>query len=107
LLTFSKELSNRYPDIGFIHAYPGVVNTPIMNNLPWYARLPAKALSFLYRSADDCGEFMVNGLLAKEYQKGWYMLGQYAEVLPRNKYATEQLRKKLWDHSVELTGYKP
>ena len=55
-------------NVTFTHAYPGAVNTSIVNNLPFYARLPAKALAFtgFVISPQDCAEFMIHGMLQTE-----------------------------------------
>ncbi|GAB1318249.1 Oxidoreductase andH [Madurella fahalii] len=46
----------------FVHAWPGLVNTNTVKNLPWYMRGPAEALGALLGvSPDTCAERLLKG----------------------------------------------
>ena len=90
--------------VSFIHAFPGSVKTTIANGLPFYLRLPAKALSALGRSIspEDCAEFMIHGMLGTE--KGWRCIDEKGETVPNKEFTNEERLKKVWEHTCEITS---
>ncbi|CAF4226831.1 unnamed protein product [Adineta steineri] len=55
-------------NVSFIHSFPGHVKTPIIDNLPFYIRLPIKAVGAIRRlavSPDECAEFMIHANAAR------------------------------------------
>jgi NAD(P)-dependent dehydrogenase (short-subunit alcohol dehydrogenase family) len=91
-------------NVSFIHAYPGFVRTPISNGLPFYLRLPSKALNALGRgiSPEDCAEFMIHGMLGTE--KGWRYIDEKGETVPNKEVSNEETLKKVWEHTCEITS---
>jgi NAD(P)-dependent dehydrogenase (short-subunit alcohol dehydrogenase family) len=91
-------------NVSFIHAFPGFVRTPIANGLPFYLRLPTKALSALGRgiSPEDCAEFMIHGILGTE--KGWRCIDEKGEIVPNKEVSNEEMLKKVWEHTCEITS---
>jgi hypothetical protein len=97
-------LALRHPSISFIHIYPGVVKTPILNGLPFVLRAPMNLLHFLYTSQEDCGEAMSYGLTYEKYKKGHWLLNDKGDECQKNpKIHSEEARKIVWDHTVQLT----
>jgi NAD(P)-dependent dehydrogenase (short-subunit alcohol dehydrogenase family) len=91
-------------NVSFIHAFPGFVRTPIANGLPFYLRLPSKALSALGRgvSPEYCAEFMIHGILGIE--KGWRCIDEKGETIPNKEVSNEEMLKKVWEHTCEITS---
>jgi hypothetical protein len=91
-------------NVSFIHAYPGYVKTNIADNLPFYVRLPMKALT-VFRSMlspEECAEFMIHGILGTE--KGWRYIDETGETVTNKTIANEEMLKKIWEHTCEITS---
>jgi len=100
-----EELAKRHPQMAFTHAYPGAVNTPIVGGLPFYARIPAMLLLPFATSVADCSDWMIYNLLRPEHKTGAYFVTNKGDHANRSRYfGNEDIRKKVWDHSVEVTG---
>ncbi|KAG9040768.1 hypothetical protein FS837_000197 [Tulasnella sp. UAMH 9824] len=98
---FIAEYSSRYPAISFIHIFPGLVNTPLFNNLPWYLRLTFTFLGFVMaRSIQDCGEYMTSALLNPEYKTGGFWLSSDGSPVPKEKLHVDDqdARRQLVEH---------
>lgn len=94
------EGKNRY----FIHALPGIVNTNIMNSLPWYMRLPSTGLaSVLGVSPDTCAEYMLKGVdeAVKIKDKNYAFVSRKGKVFEKPAWREEQIRK-VRDHTWEI-----
>ena len=91
-------------NVSFIHAFPGHVKTPIANGLPFYLRLPIKALSVFGKhiSPEDCAEFMIHGMLGTE--QGWRYIDENGETVPNKVVLNEEMLKKVWEHTCEITS---
>jgi NAD(P)-dependent dehydrogenase (short-subunit alcohol dehydrogenase family) len=91
-------------NVSFIHAFPGTVRTPIAHGLPFYVRLPVKALNALGWgiSPEDCAEFMIHGILGTE--KGWRCIDEKGETVPNKEVSNEEMLKKVWEHTCEITS---
>jgi NAD(P)-dependent dehydrogenase (short-subunit alcohol dehydrogenase family) len=91
-------------NVSFIHAFPGLVRTSIANGLPFYLRLPAKAMSALGRgiSPEDCAEFMIHGIFGTA--KGWRCIDEKGETVPNKEVSDEGMLKKVWTHTCETTS---
>lgn len=98
----AEQLSRLHPTVGFMHAYPGIVNTSIMSGLPAVLRYASKLVTAFATSPEDCGEWLWYGLSRPEHAKGWYLLNQNGDVVPKAKYHTDEARDKVWKHTVEL-----
>jgi len=91
-------------NVSFIHAYPGYVKTNIGDNLPFYVRLPMKALT-VFRSKispEECAEFMIHGILGTE--KGWRYIDEIGETVTNKTIANEEMLQKIWEHTREITS---
>ncbi|CAF4239509.1 unnamed protein product, partial [Adineta steineri] len=89
-------------NVSFIHSYPGFVKTPIGDNLPFYIRLPMKAMIAITRvavSPDECAEFMIHGILKAE--KGYIYMDEKGETITNKTVANEETLQKIWEHTRE------
>ncbi|CAF1329603.1 unnamed protein product [Adineta steineri] len=89
-------------NVSFIHSFPGHVKTPIIDNLPFYIRLPIKAVGAIRRlavSPDECAEFMIHGILKAE--KGYIYMDEKGEVIKNKTVANEETLQKIWEHTRE------
>ncbi|CAF0943087.1 unnamed protein product [Adineta steineri] len=89
-------------NVSFIHSYPGFVKTPIGDNLPFYIRLPMKAMIAITRvavSPDECAEFMIHGILKAE--KGYIYMDEKGETITNKTVANEEMLQKIWEHTRE------
>jgi len=100
------EFSLRHDKIPFIHIFPGFVNTPLAlrQQVPWYVRFLARVASPFAVSIDDAGQFMTHGLLNKDYAKGFFLLNDHGVAQKPLKAHTDELRKKLWEHTEKLVN---
>ncbi|KAE9405839.1 hypothetical protein BT96DRAFT_955108 [Gymnopus androsaceus JB14] len=107
-----EEFASRHPRITLAHAYPGGVNTNILTSaeastLTKMAIDLLTPLGFLLTSRQDCGEYMLNGILNVAKTPGAWRLGSRGEDLAKKRYyGSEEERKKLWEHTVEATNGK-
>jgi NAD(P)-dependent dehydrogenase (short-subunit alcohol dehydrogenase family) len=98
-----EEFAKLHPTVGFSHIYPGLVDTPITSNLPWYIRYPSKLFSFMATSQEDCGEIMTYALTNEKYKSGWHLLSEKGDELEPSKYQTRKNIDLMWKHAEELT----
>lgn len=90
-----------------MHAYPGIVKTPIFRDLPWYARVGAAALSSLLAiPAKECADYMLYAFLAedvKPYQTGGACFTDNKGDPVKNKTAaTEEQKERVWNHTLQI-----
>lgn len=97
---FASQLENS--NVSFTHANPGAVRTGLINNLPFYARIPLKGLMKLGVgvSPENCAEFMIHGLL--ETDKGWRCVDSNGEMVKNKKPTTDDMVRKVWDHTCQM-----
>lgn len=95
-----------YPNIGFIHAGPGVVNTGIARSLPLWARIPAQIAMMFANSPDNAAERLYYMASAPEYRKGAHLIdGNNKSMLSRASkrgFLTEELQDTVWKHTEEM-----
>jgi hypothetical protein len=44
---------------------------------------------------------MVSAFTNPEYSSGWRLLGPDAEVIPKTKYHTDEMKTKVWEHTTK------
>lgn len=99
----AQAFSEKAPLASFMHATPGVVATSLSDNLPWYARIPAKCLTpLIARSPEDCAKSMVSALTKDEFSSGWHLVGKNGEALQSTKFQTDEMKDIVWKHSVGI-----
>jgi hypothetical protein len=56
-------------------------------------------------SAEDCGEYMVYGLLRPENKTGAHFATNQGDHAIKSRYYDDKdVRSKVWQHAVEVTG---
>lgn len=56
-------------------------------------------------SASDCGEYMIYNLLRPEHRTGAHFISDKGDEANKSRYyGDEAVRKKVWEHAVEVTG---
>jgi NAD(P)-dependent dehydrogenase (short-subunit alcohol dehydrogenase family) len=97
---FASQAENT--NITFTHAYPGLVRTPLIDNLSFWARLPVKcAMAMgLGVSPEDCAELMIHGMLGTD--KGWRCVNDKGETVTKKQSEPEEMVEKVWEHTSRL-----
>ncbi|KAI8804796.1 hypothetical protein BJ742DRAFT_427133 [Cladochytrium replicatum] len=100
-----QSLSEQHPEIPFTHAFPGGVQSQIQRGLPWYIRIPMNVLQPLITTEEDCGNYMLSGFLDDGRDKGWYLMGSSGQSFDAKGDALDNdLRKKVWEHSLKIVN---
>ncbi|PCH43600.1 NAD(P)-binding protein [Wolfiporia cocos MD-104 SS10] len=90
----TEVFAEKEPGISFVHAYPGVVRTPLLNCVIKTLVYPISV------SPEQCAEHMLYALLAgsagasRRDNKG-------DDIGKKNYWGTEEARKRLWDHTAD------
>jgi NAD(P)-dependent dehydrogenase (short-subunit alcohol dehydrogenase family) len=89
-------------NVTFTHARPGAVRTQIIDNLPFWARLPLKGIMTIGIgvSPEDCAELMVHGMLGTD--KGYRCITDKGETATNKKPAQEGMVQKVWEHTSRM-----
>ncbi|KAI0744181.1 hypothetical protein C8Q80DRAFT_1107060 [Daedaleopsis nitida] len=95
-----EHYAEEYPDIAFVHTYPGMVDTPILRP-HWTIRpLLGPLLAAFATSPQDCAEYMLYGLLQSD--KGAWRRNTRGDDIGTYRYhGSEEARKLVWEHSKE------
>lgn len=96
-----------YPNIGFIHAGPGFVNTNIARELPWYVRMPMAPLMKVFADrVEDAGEKFCLVATDEKYRTGAHIIdGEHRSLLEKCEqkgYLKPELQEKVWYHTEKL-----
>ncbi|KAH7028950.1 uncharacterized protein B0I36DRAFT_324769 [Microdochium trichocladiopsis] len=89
----------------FVHAYPGLVQTNLGHQLPWYMRVPLAGLTKVGgRSIEACGDNLVKGLYevsAADAKEGrfWSDIDASGRSVKGKKVWTEEQRNKVAAHT--------
>ncbi|KAK0463459.1 uncharacterized protein EV420DRAFT_1263998 [Desarmillaria tabescens] len=100
------EFAKRNAGITFTHIFPGLVNTPGTRPTHWALRLLSPLISLVVWlvaiSPEESSEYMLYSLF--DGGKGFFHRSPKGDDLGMKKYPfTEEEKKALWDHSVEVT----
>jgi len=89
-------------NVAFTHAFPGDVRTPLIDNLPFWARLPLKGVLAvgIDVSPEDRAELMVHGMLGTD--KGWRCVNDKGEAVTKKKLAPDEMVEKVSEHTSRL-----
>jgi hypothetical protein len=83
--------------------FPGIVDTPVLR-INWWTSLLAGIFKPLLRRPLDAGQFLLYPLLKTDFKEEVYYLSENADKLALNKTITDDLTKKVWEHSLQKTG---
>ncbi|KAG8816864.1 hypothetical protein FRC19_011754 [Serendipita sp. 401] len=99
-----KVQSERHPNLTFIHVFPGMVDTPA-NRVNLFTRAFAVLSWYWMKQVEPIAQSFLYPLLSSEdFKRGGYWISQSAEKLTLASNITEEVAKKVWDHSVERTN---
>lgn len=90
-----------------MHAYPGIVKTPLFKELPWIARVGAAAASALFATEPKvCAEHLLYAFLAedtKPYEAGGAAFTDSSGDPVKGKVvATQEQQDKVWQHTLQI-----
>ncbi|KAI8895643.1 hypothetical protein BC833DRAFT_622823 [Globomyces pollinis-pini] len=105
-----ESFSKAYPTVGFTHAFPGFVNTPLANGnkMPWFIKAPLSLITPLFsRTPEQCATYLLSSFLDEEHKTGWHLMGQNGEPVKLSASHTEAVRQRVWDFTVNLIGKFP
>ncbi|KAJ7732062.1 NAD(P)-binding protein [Mycena maculata] len=92
-----KDYAARNPGITFVHAHPGLVDTPLLKSVPLNPDIVATA-----KSIEVCGEHQLYALL--KAPAGASRTGQDGDDIGTDLPATEEVQRTLWEHTEEVIG---
>ncbi|RPD57604.1 NAD-P-binding protein [Lentinus tigrinus ALCF2SS1-7] len=93
---YTKEI----PDIAFIHAWPGMVATPLVLATHWALRPLNYLIKAIARAPEDCAEYVLYGLFQTE--KGFSRRNENGDDIGNSKhYGSDEDRERVWEHSKE------
>lgn len=95
-----------YPNIGFLHAGPGGVNTGITREFPWYLRIALKpVMLFASRPEDSAERFYYISQGSDDFRTGSHIIdGSFhslKEKFTKRGYLTPELQETVWKHSED------
>lgn len=65
-----EEFAEKHPDMAFIHAFPGIVRTPMLTEFHWSLKLLKPVLPLFTVSPADCAQWMLHMLLDPQFSRG-------------------------------------
>ncbi|CAE6428542.1 unnamed protein product [Rhizoctonia solani] len=99
-----EDFAAQHPDMAFIHAFPGIVRTPMLTDFHWSMKLLTPLIHLISVSPAECAQWMLYTLLDPKFAKGSFFLNNHAEDVGANKYSTPALRKLVWEHTLTRTS---
>jgi hypothetical protein len=101
---YPKEFASRNPELTFVHAYPGTVNTNLLSasesTMLRVFNPVVKIFGGLLTSQEQAGEWLWSGFMRSG--KGFSRIGAKGEDIGKqDSFYTPEGRKKLWEHTVE------
>lgn len=93
-LGYGQSFAEQETGASFVHIYPGVVRTPIVNRIVQLLLYP------FVRAPEDCAEHMLYALLHAD--AGAHRRGANGDDIGRKAYyGSDEARAQLWTHTVE------
>ncbi|KAG8697116.1 hypothetical protein FRC09_008062 [Ceratobasidium sp. 395] len=99
-----ESFAAQHPDMAFIHAFPGIVRTPMLTDFHWSIKLLLPVLRPFSVSPAECAQWMLYTLLDPQFSKGAFFRNSNADDAGPNKYSTPELRKLVWEHTLKRTS---
>jgi len=99
-----SEFAVQEPEMAFTHIYPGVVRTPalVLETSPFFRPLSLLLYYLVYPfavSPENCAEYMWYAVFTSD--KGFFMKSSKGQIVKGS--IDEEERKKVWEHSMEVT----
>lgn len=92
----------------FVHAFPGVVNTGIWREMPWYLRPALRVLTPLFATSPEmCAKNLLEGTVERAAARGaeglfWSNIDQKGRLVEGKAVWSEEQLKKVVDHTWEV-----
>ncbi|KAF8680540.1 KR domain [Rhizoctonia solani] len=103
-----EDFAAQHPNMAFIHAYPGIVRTPLLTDFHWSIKILMPLVHLISVSPAECAQWMLYALFDPKFTKGPFFItlprNNHAEDAGANKYSTPALRKLVWEHSLTRTS---
>jgi len=106
-LTFTDIVYQRFaeknPSIGFIHAYPGLVNSNLGKQNPWYLKAAMWPLmKTVSVSTQNAGEWLFSGLTSPATATGLHFMDDHGDLLAKKPTATPEQVETVWNHAEKM-----
>ena len=96
-------LSQRYPDISFIHIAPGTIATNWGKEMPWYIKPILNVAKKYFRTKEDCAEYLCQTIFKPDFKApGSYILNQYASPAKITELHTRENVDLIWKHTESV-----
>ena len=105
----SGRLTHRVPDVAFIHASPGIVETGILDGLGkgWYPFVLKHVVNpLIARAPEDAGQRLLYNLLEQSRARGAHFADMNGEPVKPSRHATPKVRALLRSTLEEKTRAK-
>ncbi|KAJ1311775.1 hypothetical protein OPQ81_010243 [Rhizoctonia solani] len=99
-----EDFAAQHPDMAFIHAFPGVVRTPMLTEFHWSIKILMPLIRMMSVSPAECAQWMLYALLDPKFAKGPFFINNHAEDVGANKNSTPALRRLVWEHTLKRTS---
>jgi NAD(P)-dependent dehydrogenase (short-subunit alcohol dehydrogenase family) len=96
------QLSRQNPNITFIHANPGVVNTNWGSEFPLPLRLVVNFLKIFATAPSECAMQLSKGLLEPEWKGGFRLMTHKATAAKTTSKHTEENMARVWQHTLDV-----
>lgn len=97
-----KKLADLYPKIMFNHIFPGLVDTPLVNGLPFpIPQLAGIFAPLLMKKATDVGEMVAYTCTSNDYTRNSNLVGESGQILKDPSYITPEMTDVVWNHGLK------
>jgi NAD(P)-dependent dehydrogenase (short-subunit alcohol dehydrogenase family) len=101
-------LARAHPNITFVHAAPGFVESNWGTELPSPVRATIRVLqALLGRDAAVCAEFMSTGLLSPTLKGGLRLIGEFGQPVDKTALHTDDAVDFVWKHTLQTLSAIP
>ncbi|KAJ7850331.1 NAD(P)-binding protein [Mycena leptocephala] len=97
-----KDYAARNPGITFVHAHPGLVDTPLLKTVALNPDILTPDILATAKSIEVCGEHQLYALL--KAPAGASRTGQDGDDIGMDLPATEEVQRTLWEHTEKAIG---
>ena len=102
---FSKELSLRHPLVRVASVHPGLVWSPMVTGLPWYAVIFLGLSSLLFKNVRDGAQTTLYLSLCPDFESGHHWADCKKAILVRGEVNNGEKRNMLWEATEKMLKY--
>lgn len=96
------EFSARHPTVQFNHVFPGVVNTPLSQGLPFPIPVLARLASFMMTAPEKAGKIIASTAFSDKLVNPWNLIDENGQAMKPSDWITKDLSSKVWEHTESL-----